>query len=258
MSGPAEHVERQRRFYDERDHAHLQARHGDLYAAKLAAELARVARIGPSSRVLEVGAGFGRFTFDLLGHCERIVALDVSSVALERLEAERAERGIAADRIETRRGDLDRMTTGSIGAPFDAIVGFFLLHHLPDFAASIARLASWLAPDARVGFLEPNRRNPLFFAQVMCCPDMAWREEKGMFRLSARGVERAYRRAGLVDLRTESHGFFPPRIYNSFAIARRFEAGLERIGALRPFLPFFLITARAPQVAAGPSHERVS
>ena len=36
-----EHVEQQRAFYDERAHDHLQVQHGDLYAEKLAAELAR-------------------------------------------------------------------------------------------------------------------------------------------------------------------------------------------------------------------------
>ena len=97
-----------------------------------------------------------------------------------------------------------------------------------------------------MAFVEPNRRNPLFLAQVACCPDMTWREEKGMFRLSARGVNAVFRELGLRPLDSEPFGFFPPQIVNlapGFALEKR----LERIGLLKPILPMLLLSAEAPQ-----------
>ena len=97
-----------------------------------------------------------------------------------------------------------------------------------------------------MAFVEPNRRNPLFLAQVACCRDMDWREEAGMFRLSARRVNAVFRELGLRPLDTQSFGFFPPQIVNlapGFALEKR----LERIGLLKPILPMLLLSAETPQ-----------
>ena len=152
----SEHVDRQRTFYDTREHQHLQAREDDRYAHKLAAELARDVGMGPEHRVLEIGAGFGRFTFHLLDYCGSVLALDLSPVALEKLEFERDRLGIEQQMSDglsrSRRGGPD-----GPGERFDFIVGFFLLHHLPNFAGSIRNLAPLLSPGGRIAFLEPNR-----------------------------------------------------------------------------------------------------
>jgi hypothetical protein len=52
---------------------------------------------------------------------------------------------------------------------------------------------------------------------------MTWREEQGMFQLSARAVESAYRRAGMDALPTGRFGFFPPQILNRFPWASTLE-----------------------------------
>ena len=201
--------------------------------------------IKSGDRVLEVGAGFGRFTFHLLDHCASVVALDLTPSALATLDATRAERGIEADRCKTVCADLNTLDVGAFEQPFEYVVGFFLLHHLPDFAHSISVLSRLLVADGRIGFLEPNRLNPLFLAQVTVCPDMTWKEEKGMFSLSRGGVESAYREAGLSDLRTDTAGFFPPQILNTFPVTRRIEEHLERVGTIHWILPFLLMSASA-------------
>jgi len=240
------HVERQQRFYDTRVHDHLQAKAADYYASKLAHRLADSLGIGPGDRVLEVGAGFGRFTFPLLERCGQVVALDLSAVALEKLEAERAARGIEASRIEAHCGDLDAFSADASGERFDFIVGFFLLHHLPRVEHSVAGLARRLAPAGRIGFLEPNRRNPLFLAQVAACADMTWAEERGMFALSRRGIEAAYRAAGLEVMAAGNFGFFPPQVLNAWPLSRRLESWLEARRALHGVLPFLVLAANAP------------
>jgi SAM-dependent methyltransferase len=242
VSDPAE---LQRRFYASGAHAHLQPRDGDFYAAKLVEVAARGLGIGPQDRVLEVGAGFGRFSFALLERCASLVAADLSERALATLDATRAAQGIVAERIATRCLDLARFDPAELGERFRAIAGFFILHHLPDAADTIRRLAGALAPGGVMAFVEPNRRNPLFLAQVACCPDMSWAEEKGMFGLSARAIEAAFRDAGLEVLPTRRFGCFPPQLVNRFGWARSIEAGVERARVFEPLLPFLLLRARA-------------
>lgn len=236
--------EQQRRFYETRSHEHLQPRAQDFYAEKLASVVAQALGLGPGDRVLEVGAGFGRFTFALLGRCGSIVASDLAPRALETLERTRDERGIAAARCTTRCLDVTTLDADSSDERFSFLVGFFLLHHLPDVAGSVARLATLLAPGGQMAFVEPNRRNPLFLAQVACCADMTWAEEKGMFQLSHSGVAEAFRAAGLTPAPVQRFGFFPPQVLNRFAAARRLEARIETSSVLRPLLPFLLLRAR--------------
>ena len=237
------HVEQQRAFYDERAHAHLQVQEQDLYAANLATQLARRSGLTSRHRVLEVGAGFGRFTFPLLPHCGPLVALDLSSRALVELARTRDARGIDPARCRTLCSEIDRVEAD--GAGFDFIVGFFILHHLPDVRAALAHLAGLLAPGGRMAFLEPNRRNPLFVAQVVACPDMTLREEKGMFLMSPAAVREGFERGGLRPGDTDLLGFFPPQLYNRLGFARRLEARLERARWLRSILPFRLFRAES-------------
>lgn len=240
------HVASQRAFYESGEHQHLRPREDDRYACHLAGALAGRTGIGAKDRVLEVGAGFGRFSFPLLEHVGALVALDLSPRVLEDLERTRADRGIPVDRLRAHCADVDALDAAAFGDGFDAIVGFYFLHHLRDFPATLARLTPLLRPGGRLAFLEPNRWNPLFLAQVACCPDMHWSEEKGMFRLSRGRVEDAYRRAGLGAIATETFGFFPPPLFNRFAWARRLERRIERVDWLRPALPYLLLSARAP------------
>ncbi len=241
----AEPTDRQRAFYGTRDHDHLQVQDDDLYARKLAGQLARHIGIESHHRVLEIGAGFGRFTFPLLEHCGSVVALDLSPRVLDDLAQERDARGIPEDRCQVLCGDVQSIEPPENG--FDFIVGFFILHHLPDVPAAIHGLARALSGRGRTAFLEPNRANPLFLAQVMCCPDMTWREEKGMFTLSAKKVNAAFRSAGLDPRPVGRFGCFPPQVFNRFALARAAESRIEEWGVLQPALPFLLLSAAVPR-----------
>lgn len=248
----ASHIEAQRAFYESREHRHLRPQGEDAYAEKLASELARRSGIEPHHRVLEVGAGFGRFTFPLLRRCGSIVALDSSRRVLESLELGRDDRGIPGSRCETWCANLDDAELARGREPFDFVVGFFILHHLPDLRRALANLRPLLGDRGRMAFLEPNRRNLLFLAQVACCPDMGWSEEKGLFRLSAASVANACRAAGIQPEGDEQLGFFPPQLYNRFAWCRRLESRLERRRWLAPILPFLLLRAGLSPEASNP------
>jgi SAM-dependent methyltransferase len=240
MSG-TDHLARQRAFYSAGAHAHLRARPDDRYAAHIAEALVGQAGIGPEHRVVELGAGFGRFTFPLLGHCRSILAVDLSRRALDDLERERDARGIPPERCAVLCAAADDL---SLDDRVDFVVGVFFLHHLPDFPATLARLAPLVSPGGGMGFVEPNRRNPLFLVQIACCPDMGWREEKGLYRIGIDSVAGAMRSASLEAVDTQTFGFFPPPVVNRLPAAVRLERRLERSALLRPLLPFVLTTGR--------------
>ena len=92
-------VEAQQRFYDSREHAHLRPRAADPYAENVAQHLADAIGLGPGDRVVELGAGFGRFTFPLLEHCGSLVAVDLTRRVLDDYygQAETAETGRETD-----------------------------------------------------------------------------------------------------------------------------------------------------------------
>ncbi|HVN39124.1 MAG TPA: methyltransferase [Myxococcota bacterium] len=243
---PSAHAERQRRFYASRLHWHLRPDVRDFYARRVIARTVSAAGIGRGARVLEVGAGFGRFTFPLLDECAAVTALDFSARTLAELERVRDERHVPPPRCRTVCCDVRDVVRALPGERFDAVVGFFFLHHVDDLGGTLDALRGMLAPGAAIAFVEPNRWNPLFLAQVICCPDMSWREESGLYRLGARRVEAEFVRNGFEDVAAYRFGFFPPQLVNRSARVRRLENRLERLAVLRPVLPFLLLSARAP------------
>jgi hypothetical protein len=62
---------------------------------------------------------------------------------------------------------------------------------------------------------------------------MSWREEKGMFSLTRKGVETAFHRANLRAIQTQSFGFFPPQVLNRFEATRRLERRRQGLRPLR-------------------------
>ena len=241
-------IERQRRFYDTRPHAHLRYAPDSRYAVNLVQHLVEAAGLPKGARILEVGCGAGRFTIPLLERLDgEVVGFDLSASLLEELRQALSRRDrAAAGRLRVVAGDVYRMEAADVGGGFDAIVGFFVLHHLPDIAGALAGLRRLLRPGGRMVFIEPNRRNPLFLLQVLCCPDMSWSEERGMFTLGRRRLREAFRAAGgLCEPSIGTFGWFPPQILDRWAWALRLEERLERVPLLRPVLPFRLIRSQA-------------
>ena len=243
MSGP-QPVAEPPTFYEAGAHEHLRARPGDRYASRIAAVLAAQAGLRPTDHVLELGAGFGRFTFALLDHCARVTAIDLSPRMLGELERARDAHGIGDDRCRIVHADADAIGAAGIERPVQAVVGFFVLHHVRDYRGVVAALPPLLVPNGPVAFVEPNRRNPLYLAQILCCPDMHWREEKGLYRIGARDLRDAFTGAGLRDVHFRRFGFFPPQLLNRSDLAARLEPRLERSRLLAPILPFVLVSGR--------------
>lgn len=193
-------------------------------------------RLPEGGRLLELGAGMGRFSLPLAERGYRVTAVDLSAELLGELSASDPE-----GRVETVCCDacaVDREAPG----PFDAAAGFFFLHHLAALAPLARSLARVLVPGARVAFAEPNAFNPSFYAQILFTPGMTWRGDGGVARMRPGVLGPAFREAGFTDVRIGRYGLFPPALANTRPGAR-IEEALERLAPLRPVLAFQVFSA---------------
>jgi SAM-dependent methyltransferase len=109
---------------------------------------------GPYGRSLEVGAGTGYFSLNLVvaGVIGEAVCTDVSPKMLARLEGNAARLGLDVRTVACDAADLP-FPDGS----FDLVIGHAVLHHLPDLGRSFGEFARVLRPGGTLFFAgEPS------------------------------------------------------------------------------------------------------
>ena len=169
----------------------------------------QAARLRQGHRVLEVGAGMGRFTRHLVEKGLTVTACDVAANLLELIKAEPQMGDVAT--IACAAEDISK----HFEACFDRSVGFFVLHHLENFEAAFSSIYDVISPGGRVAFCEPNGLNPLFYIQLAVTPSMRWKGDGGIIRMRPGVVLRAMKSAGFTDLRHGLYGYLPPMLYNT-------------------------------------------
>jgi len=110
---------------------------------------------GPFARSLEIGAGTGYFTLNLMqeGVIGAGVCTDVSPGMLAALRANAERLGLT---VETSACDAAALPFAD--ASFDLVLGHAVLHHLPELERSFAELARVLRPGGVLLFAgEPSR-----------------------------------------------------------------------------------------------------
>jgi SAM-dependent methyltransferase len=238
--------ERQRSYYDRFEHRYLSPSAGGRYAENITAKLWSMLGADASSRGLELGCGAGRFTLPLLARCRSLDVVDLSPARLERLAAALAAKGIGRERCRLHCASAEQLDATLPEAGFDFVAGFFMLHHLHEPGIVLRQAARLLRPGARVGFVEPNRWNPLYLLQIAASPDMRWREEKRLYRLGERTLRRMLVEAELEEIEIQRAGLFPPAILNASPRALAFEHRVERLRWYQPVAPFLLLSGRRP------------
>jgi 2-polyprenyl-3-methyl-5-hydroxy-6-metoxy-1,4-benzoquinol methylase len=121
-----------------------------MFLAPATRRLFAAAGIGPGMKVLDVGSGAGDVALlaaDLVGLHGRVVGVDVHPALIE--TARRRAAGHA--NVAFVAGDIREV---AIDDDFDAVVGRFVLGHLPDPAAALRRLLPHLRPGGIVAFAE--------------------------------------------------------------------------------------------------------
>jgi ubiquinone/menaquinone biosynthesis C-methylase UbiE len=163
--------------------------------------------LDPAQRIVEVGAGQGKFTLPLVVRGFDVVANDLSPVLLQHL------RQASGERVRTLCCDVAEIAEAT-DESFHRAVGFFVLHHLLDFGTVFCSLARILRPGGQVGFCEPVAWNPLYYAQILFTPGMRFAGEASLTSMRPGKILAAMRAAGFVDVRSRSYGYFPPAIKN--------------------------------------------
>jgi ubiquinone/menaquinone biosynthesis C-methylase UbiE len=110
---------------------------------------------GHYARSLEIGAGTGYFTLNLLraGLIGEATCSDISPGMLETLKDNARRLGLS---VRAEPADAERLPFGD--ASFDLVLGHAVLHHIPDLPRAFAEFARVLAPGGTVLFAgEPSR-----------------------------------------------------------------------------------------------------
>jgi ubiquinone/menaquinone biosynthesis C-methylase UbiE len=110
---------------------------------------------GHFRRSLEIGAGTGYFTLNLLraGLIGEATCSDISPGMLRTLEANAERLGLE---VRTQAADAERLPFAD--ASFDLVLGHAVLHHIPDLPRAMAQFERVLAPGGAIVFAgEPSR-----------------------------------------------------------------------------------------------------
>ncbi len=198
--------------------------YGETGQAQVTGKLAKALGREPGryERSLEIGAGTGYFTLNLLraGVIGDAVATDISPRMLETLSSSAERLGLEVRAI---RCEADKLPFGD--ESFDLVFGHAVLHHLPDLGAAFAEFRRVLKPGGTLAFCgEPSRYGDLISqvpkrAAVALAP--AWRR---LMRATKRDyfAEPESREEAKLEWLVDVHAF-TPRGLVSFARGAGFE-----------------------------------
>ena len=122
-------------------------------------EAVKLSRLGPDSRVLEVGCSWGHMTFLLAARFREVVGVDLSPESVE-LGRERA-RHYGVDNVTFLEGDAENLA-GLADRSFDGVLSFSTLRFCPDPAAAVREMRRVLRPGGRAVVDAPNRLCPWY------------------------------------------------------------------------------------------------
>lgn len=128
-------------------------------------QLLRAAGLAPGMRVLDVGCGPGDLTIiaaRMVGPRGEVVGLDRSPEVLALAQLRAAREGLANLGFEacdlSTLGDGGALPASIAQAPFDALIGRFILKHLPEPATVLRRLVDHVTASGLVAFQELDVR----------------------------------------------------------------------------------------------------
>src|SRR4051794_30873364 len=165
-------------------------------------------RPGPFADALEIGAGTGYFSLNLLqaGVIGAATCTDISPGMLARLERNADELG-----LPVRTECCDATDLPFADGTFDLVLGHAVLHHLPDLERAFAEFARVLRPGGTLLFAgEPSRHRD----RIAAMPKrVAWRlAPLGRRAVGARGAapgEHAWGEAHALEGVVDVHAFAP-------------------------------------------------
>lgn len=191
-------------------------------------EAIRLSRLGPDSRVLEVGCSWGHMTFLLSSRFREVVGVDLSpeSVALGR---ERA-RHYGVRNVTFLEGDAENLT-GLPDASFDGVLSFSTVRFCPDPLAATREMRRLLKTGGRAVVDAPNRLCP-WYGPVKRAAGIAPHIHDRLFTLGE--LEALMRSAGFAEV-SAKHILFTTKRMPAAAVplCRMADSVLEAIPGIR-------------------------
>jgi ubiquinone/menaquinone biosynthesis C-methylase UbiE len=117
------------------------------------ADILRILKPQPGSKILDAGCGYGYHTVRLARGLSAITAVDFSGVALEAARRTFAIAGIS-DQINLEQADLTALPFAE--ATFDFVVSWGVIMHVPDMERALSELARVLKPGGILVLCENN------------------------------------------------------------------------------------------------------
>jgi ubiquinone/menaquinone biosynthesis C-methylase UbiE len=190
-------------------------------AARVAAAIEEAVELGPTDRLVDVGAGTGLLGLALVDDVGEVVLLDPSAGMIEVATEKLAASGVRS--VRAVRHDL--LVDPPPADRFDVAVSLLVLHHLEDTAAALAAIRELLVPGGRIALADLDTEDGSFHSA----------DAEGIHHL---GFDRA-----VVEHLAESVGFLDVATRTATVI----DEGAEDGG-----FPVFLLTGRrAPAQAPG-------
>jgi ubiquinone/menaquinone biosynthesis C-methylase UbiE len=177
----------------------------------------------PFAEALEIGAGTGYFTLNLLqlGLIERATATDISAGMLSSLEANASSLGLE---VSTEVCDAEGLTFPDHS--FDLVFGHAVLHHIPDLERAFSELHRVLRPGGAIAFCgEPSRHGDRLAALPKSAGRMlapAWRSALGASPAPSHGPAEEHGHA--LESEVDVHAFSPAELRDDLA-----RAGFEAV-----------------------------
>jgi SAM-dependent methyltransferase len=143
----------------------------------------RLAGLRPGMRVLDLGSGPGDVSFvaaRLVGPSGSVLGVDAVPEMIELARARAAEQGLST--VHFTRAAIDAI---ALDEPVDAVIGRLILMHLPDPAATLRHLSSFVRPGGVIAFSEND------ITATSSIPDLP------LFRRVTAGIVRAFEAMGL-------------------------------------------------------------
>jgi SAM-dependent methyltransferase len=143
----------------------------------------RLAGLRPGMRVLDIGSGPGDVSFvaaRLVGPTGTVLGVDAAPEMVGLARARASEKGFTTTHFVN--ATIDSL---ALDEPVDAVIGRLILMHLPDPAATLRQLSSWVRPGGLIAFSEND------IAATQSIPEIP------LFARTAAAITRAFEALGL-------------------------------------------------------------